>query len=141
MTDFTFDIPERYDAKIADDGVWFSIIDENERLWGEFKCAMFDTDSRRIKLIQDRIKTRYAREIRLKTVDNEALGREVFLEAILLDWRKVNSNGEPVDFSAEAAKAYFSNPKVAKFALPALIEYAQDVRNFQALDKEEVAGN
>lgn len=140
MTAFNFDVPTRFDASVADEGVWFGIHDENDNHWGDFKCAMFDGDSRRIKLLQDRLKKKYAKDIRTGKVDHDALAREVFLEAILQDWRGVKAGGKDVPYSKEAAAAYFALP-TTKYALTALLEYSQDVRNFQQADKEEVAKN
>jgi len=141
MTDFNFDLPERYNETIADEGVWFSVYDENNRLWGEFKCALYDTDSRRMKKAQEALKVKYAKEIRTKSADAEVLGTELFLDAILLDWKLNGKDGKAIKFSKEAASAYFAQKPVAKFVLPALLEYSQEVRNYQVAPKEEVSGN
>lgn len=140
MTDFNFDIPERFDTATADDGVWFAIHDENDRLWGEFKCAMIDPEARKTVLLRDRLKVKHAKDIRLKKLDAIVVAREMFLELSLLDWKMTGKDGKAIKFSKEAATAYFNLPST-KYALDALLDYVQDVRNFQKADKEEIAGN
>lgn len=142
MTDFNFHIPTRYDNATAEEGVWFEVVDENEHSWGEFKCAMMDEDDRRIKLATDRLKQKFAKEIRTKTVDVKVIQRELFLAATLQDWRGVkDGKGKEVPFGAEAARAYFETPAVSRFVLPHLLDYAQDVRNYRGESKDDIAGN
>lgn len=151
MAKFNFDIPTRFDEEQAREGVWFSIEDEHDQLWGEFKLAFLDGDSPEIKKLRTKLKAKYAKDIRLGKLDQDKVAMEVFLECVLLDWKSVKANGKEVSFSKEAAAAYFETPQVKSFAWPALLQYASDVRwyNDKAAeqgvdlveDKEETLGN
>ena len=142
MTDFNFHIPQPFDQQVADEGVDFEFFDKNKVHWGTFKCLYLDANSRKIKLAQDRIKQKYARELRLGTEDNEAIGLELFLDAILVAWSEVkDGKGKEVPYSKEAAEAYFANPTVRAFVLPYLLEAVQDYRNFQKVSAGAISGN
>jgi hypothetical protein len=139
--EIVWDTPSRYNEELADEGVWFSVYDEDDRLWGKFKCAMYDADSRRFKQAFDRLKTKYAKEIRTKSTDAEKMGAELFLDAVLLDWEEVTVGGKEFAFTRANAELYFAHKPHLKFALPKLLEFSQDVRNYQAAPKDEIAGN
>ncbi len=142
MTDFKFKVPQRYDAATAQEGVFFEVVDEYDTSWGEFKCIYSDEDERRIKLASDRLKVKYAKEIRTGKVSTKVLQFEMFLDALLVDWRGVKDDkGKEIPFTKEAARAYFEIPEVAKFVLPHLYDYISDVRNFKLVVKDEVTGN
>ncbi|WP_313040714.1 hypothetical protein [Sphingobium yanoikuyae] len=139
---FGFDIPVRYDADVAVEGVWSPpVLDEHDQCWGEFKLVMYDGDNPAIKKVQERVKIKNARAVRLKQITVDDLALEVFLEAILLDWKGVKKNGVEVPYSKEVAKQYFSIPAVRKVVFVELLEFAADVRNYGAADKEDIAGN
>lgn len=151
MTKFNFDIPTRFDEGQAREGVWFSIEDEHDQLWGEFKLAYLDGDSPEIKKLRTKLKAKYAKDIRLGKLDQDKVAMEVFLECVLLDWRKVKAAGKEVEFSKEAAQEYFENPHVKSFAWPELLAYAGSVLHYNdkaseqgvdpVTDKEETLGN
>jgi len=102
---------------------------------------MYDGDNPAIKKVQERVKIKNARAVRLKQITVDDLALEVFLEAILLDWKGVKKNGVEVPYSKEVAKQYFSIPAVRKVVFVELLEFAADVRNYGAADKEDIAGN
>lgn len=136
-----FAIPQRFENTLADDGQWFEVVDENENVWGEFKCRLMDQDSRTYKLAQERVHNRLEKLHRNKPVEKEVLLREIFLDAVLVDWRKVpGANGKDVPYSAKDAREYFE-AEGTKFALLNLMAFASDVGNFGAANKEEVAKN
>lgn len=136
-----FAIPQRFSNDLADEGVWFEVVDENEITWGEFKCRLMDQDSRSYKLAQERVHTRLQKLHRNKPVENEVLLREIFLDAVLTEWRKVpGPDGKDVPYSADNAREYFET-EGTKFALLNLMAFAQDVGNFKAADKDAIAKN
>ena len=136
-----FAIPQRFESTLADDGVWFGVVDENENHWGDFKCRLMDQDSRSYKQAQERVHTRLQKLHRNKPVENEVLLREIFLDAVLVDWRKVpGANGKDVPYSAQDAREYFE-AEGTKFALLNLMAYAQDVGNFNVANKDDIAKN
>jgi hypothetical protein len=141
MAEFSFHIPSRYDESMASEGSWFDVVDEHGNLWGNFKMVLFDSDNPAIKKAQERTKFKFAKEIRLNQITNDKLALEVFLEAVLIDWEVKDAKGKLVPFSVEAARAYFSQPKVFKFVFPQLLEYAADVRNYSTVDKDDALGN
>lgn len=139
---FGFDIPTRYDAEVALEGVWTPpVLDEHDQQYGEFKLVMFDTDNPAIKKAQEKVRIKNEKAARLKQVTNDDLALEVFLEAILIDWKGVKKGGVEVPFSKEVAKQYFSVPAIRKVVFPELLEFAVNVRNYGTPDKDEVAGN
>jgi hypothetical protein len=136
-----FAIPQRFESTIADEGQWFEVVDEHNNTWGEFQCRLMDQDSRTYKLAQERVHTRMQKLHRNKPVDNEVLLREIFLDAVLVNWRKVpGADGKDVPYSAADAREYFE-AEGTKFALLNLMAYAQDVGNFHKADKEAIAKN
>lgn len=146
MTTFTFDVPERFDSDTAGEGIWIECYSETTLHYGDFKCRYFDGDSREATLLISRLKTKYAKEIRttqdpvaLKELDDR-MAREAFISSVLIDWRGVKAGGKEVAFSAAAAKAYFDLPST-KFVFRHLVAESQDVRNFQAPDKDEIVKN
>jgi hypothetical protein len=151
MAEILFDIPERFDTTSAEEGRWFDVYGENHRYWGDFKCALLNNDSRKIKLAQDRLKVKYARDLRLVSGDDPAkdeqrtalfrkIALEVFLECVLLDWRGVTAGGKDVPYTKANAAAYFSLDST-RYVLDRLLSECQDVLNFQSIDKDEVSGN
>lgn len=139
---FGFDIPTRYDADVALEGVWTPpVLDEHDQQWGEFKLVMFDTDNPAIKKAQEKVRIRNEKAVRLKQVTNDDLALEVFLDAILIDWKGVKKGGVEVPYSKETAKQYFSVSAVRKVVFPELLAFAVDVRNYPTPDKDDVAGN
>lgn len=139
---FGFDIPTRYDADVALEGVWTPpVLDERDQHYGEFKLVMFDTDNPAIKKAQEKVRIKNEKAVRLKQVTSDDLALEVFLEAILIDWKGVTKGGVEVPYSREAAKQYFSVSAIRKVVFPELLEFAINVLNYGTPDKDEVAGN
>jgi hypothetical protein len=50
-----FKRPARYDAQLADDGVWFAIDDELGNEYGMFKCVWFEVGSPRHRAALERL--------------------------------------------------------------------------------------
>lgn len=130
-----FHIPQRYDMTLAEEGVWFSIYDENNTHWGDFRLGYLDPSSPRTELVYKRIRAKYAAQIRSnKLADLEAI-KVVFVEAILKDWRGIKDDkGKEVEFSIENALAYFSE-EGTRYVLSRLGELSGDVTNFTALEQ------
>ena len=142
-TEINFDIPTRYDDATAEQGVWFEVYDEHENHWGNFKCRYLDSDSRAVKLAMDRLRTKFAKDLRTKKPDvADRMALELFLEAVLIGWEGVKAGGKEVPFSATAARAYCSKPKVFKYLVKErLFPECENVLNYPAPDKEAAKGN
>lgn len=144
MTDFNFDIVERYDDELAREGRDFDVYAENGKKMGTFDCAYYSFENSKVKLTQERVRRAYAKDLRVKGNDdpetNLKIVREVFIEAALLGWKDITAGGKEVPFSKEAAKAYFALP-AHSYVFNELLRECMDPMNFQAEDKEEVLGN
>ncbi|WBY16630.1 hypothetical protein PF049_00200 [Erythrobacteraceae bacterium WH01K] len=151
MAKTTFDIPQRYDPKQAQDGVWFEVRDEYEQLWGTFKLAYLDLTDPAWKKEREKLKARYAKDFRLKKKDEDFLLLEAFLQFSLLDWKDVKANGKEVSYTEARAREFFGTDEIYNFAFPTLAMYALDVRNYNdkaieqgvetVEDKDEELGN
>lgn len=135
MPKFEFEYPARYDEAIADDGVWTTVIDENDAVWGRFKLALFDITTQRYKTTLTRLQRKY-RNRKGEPASKDHMTVEIFVEMSLVDW-EVTIKGKAVPFSKEAAIAYLNDDR-ALFALKALSEFANDVRNFQPEGQDEL---
>jgi hypothetical protein len=127
-----FNIPKRYDADLAENGVWFNISDENGNQYGEFKCRFMDTTSQRTELALKRIRTKYASEIRSKKMGDWDSIKVVMAEGVLIDWKMKDDKGKDIPFSIEAALEYFSLEQT-RWVLLELGKLADNVTNFAAL--------
>lgn len=145
-----FKRPVRYDADLANDGVWFAIEDELGNDYGMFKCIWWEAGSPRYRAAQERLerakpalntgngfrqpkkptKREAAREGDLQTIRN-------FVENVLVDWRVDGADGKPVPFTEADAIEYFDvDDPTAIYCFTALLAKAADVRNFQPAEQE-----
>lgn len=116
MTD-EFYFPERFDSTLADDGVKFEVIDENDHVWGVFKCRLIDRTLPRWRTTMERIQRRYKNDNKTKLID---IRGELFVELALVDWEEVkDGKGKAIPFDKATAIRYFMNPR-ARFALDEL---------------------
>lgn len=134
MTDFVF--PTRFDTAIADEGIWFEVVDELDNEWGSFKCVLLDRGIPRYQHAVERLRRKHNGKRKV----SEDFKAELFVELALVDWKLKNAAGKDIPFTKESALSYFSNPR-ATFALDYLSALVEDVRNFQADEEEDVEGN
>lgn len=132
MTEFFF--PDRFDNTLADDGVKFEVIDENDHVWGVFKCRLIDRTLPRWRTTLERVQRRYKNDNKTKLVD---IRGELFVELSLVDWDMKDAKGKSIPFDKAVAVRYFKNDK-AKFALEYLFAMAEDVRNYQPEEQDEL---
>jgi hypothetical protein len=130
MTDFLF--PDRFNDNLAEEGVKFEVIDENDNVWGVFKCRLIDRTLPRWRTTMERIQRRYKNDHKTKLVD---IRGELFVELSLVDWDMKDAKGKAIPYDKATAIKYFNDPR-AKFALEYLFAMAEDVRNFQPDEQE-----
>lgn len=139
----SFDVPNRYDQKLADEGVWFNIV-ENGKKFGRFRCRYLDVYNPRTEVELSRIRHKYKVTGELDLMDETDQVRVTFCEAMLLDWQGVTAGGKPVPFSVENAKAYF-NQTSTRHVFAKLVNLSHDVTNYAedetVLDVEAVEKN
>jgi len=139
MSEFNF--PTRYDEAAADEGVWTSVIDEMDNLWGRFKLCLFDETTQRYRLTMERLMRKYRNAAKSnpgsKEKTNEERAVEVFVELALVDWEITNKAGKAIPFSKEAAVRYLMAPQ-ALYVQNAIVAFARDVRNFQPEEQTEL---
>lgn len=141
MAGIKFKMPVRFDNDVAAEGKWFEVYDEHDNHYGDFKLALADPESRGYKLAQERIRTKFAREIRSNKFDLDAFKKEMLLAVVLLDWRGLlGENDKPIPYSKDNARDYFDQPGVG-FIIRYLMGEAEDVLNYQSSNKDEVSGN
>lgn len=121
-----WNFPKRFDNDIAEDGIWFEVVDENGNEWGAFKCQLIDKTTQRWKNAVARV----VRERQRGNSKVEHTNADLFVEMSLLDWRLKDGNGKAVAFSKDEAKDYFRQPE-AEFVLEQLNARASDVTNYQ----------
>lgn len=127
----------RYDKDMANDGVWFSIIDEVENNYGEFRLRHVDRANPRTKLDFKRIQTKYQESIRSGKMTTDESQRIYFCEAVLVDWKGVlDEKGKEVPFTVADAIEYFSDDDNL-YVLERLIQLSDDIRNFNKLEPVE----
>ena len=128
MTTFAF--PKRYDETVANDGVTFSITDENGNYWGDFTCRHIDEYSQRGELAYKRIRAKYAAQIRSKKLSDYDAIKVVFVEAALCGWSGIkDAKGKEVAFDIATALDYFSQDET-KWLLVHLSRLASDMTNY-----------
>ena len=136
-----FALPKRYDESIANEGVTFSITDENDNYWGDFTCKHLDEFSQRGELAYKRIRAKYAAQIRSKKLNDYDAIKVVFCEASLVNWSGiVDAKGKEVPFSLETALEYFGLDGT-KWLLVHLSRLASDMTNYAAKVEEETASD
>lgn len=138
-----FSIPKRYDAELADAGVWFNIVDENGNEYGEFKCRYLDEASPRTEVAYKRIRQKYAAQIRAKKLTDIEAVKVVFVEAVLMDWKGIkDEKGKEVPYEVATALDYFSLEET-RWVLLQLGKLSGDVTNFapEIVDVEAVEKN
>lgn len=133
-----FKFPKRYDAVVADAGVWFDIYDEVGGHYGEFKVRFADNSNAKFQLISTRLAKKFEVQRRTKVMSDEDFYSQVFIEYALIDWKITGEDGEAIPFSVEDARDYFDNPE-AKFVLNQLISQGLNVENYQPLSPEASA--
>ena len=107
-----FRFTKRYDAQIAKDGVWFDIVTEADDLIGKFKCRYIDPYGVEIDTIRNRIRNKYATQLRDRNA-YDLLGAALLLaDEIVTDWEEIyDEDGELVPFSIEKAIEFFCHPE------------------------------
>lgn len=123
-----FSIPKRYDAAVAEEGVWFEIADEAGQEYGSFKCRYLDELHPRTEVITKRVKTQFATKKGRKADEWEVL-KTIMVECVLLDWKVNDMKGKPVPFTKADALEYFSEIDT-RYCLIALSRLSGDVTNF-----------
>lgn len=121
----------KVDDQASKDGVWFEISDTTK-----FLVKPFSKSNPQIKKVMERHFKPYARQIDMGTLAQskiDEIQRKIFVEACLLDWKGVEIDGAPVEFSKEKAMELFA-------CLPdledTLMRHAEDKSNYR-----EIVGN
>lgn len=140
MTAFHF--PTRYDETQADEGVWTSVVDEMDNVWGRFKLCLFDETTPRHRVTLERLQRKYPAKkgqpnAALKAKSQDEWAVELFVEMSVVDWEMKDAKGKAIPYTPEAAIAYLSDPR-ALFVLKEIGAFARDVRNFQPEEQEEL---
>lgn len=141
MADIRFKIPQRYDMGIAQQGVFFEVVDKEDNHYGEFKCRHIDQDSPAYKKKQEQISLELQRGNRNAKVSDEKLITEIFIKAVLVDWKGIlDENDKPVPFNEKNARDYFDQP-FTQFVRSELMAQAQESHHYKLANKGDVAGN
>jgi hypothetical protein len=141
MSDDLFDFPKLYDETLADDGEWFKVIDENDKLWGDFKCRLIDPTVPHYKIALERLQRKFRKNNPSKVtkkLEEDAIYIELFLELSLVTWRDVpGKGGKPVPFSRENAEKMFAS-RYGPFIFRGLQSKVEDRANFQSDQESEL---
>ena len=152
---FKFDYQDRYDATVAETGVWFAVNDELNQHHGSFKLAFIEPGSPRAvaffekKNLNNKVvhvgngfRTAPTLSKAEEQAEKERKERENisdWLEMTMLDWKGIKAGGKEVPFSLEAACAFFDpNRPIANYIFNALREHSMNVLNFQPEGQTEV---
>lgn len=142
-----FYVPKLYDTTKAEEGEWFSIYDNDDTHYGDFKLKFLDAHSKAGELSYKRVRTKYATEIRTKKLGAYDSLKVVLVELHMVDWKLPTDpndpKAKPVPFSIDNALEYFSMDET-KWIAHRLSELASEPTNFKAAPVEtpdEVAGN
>lgn len=135
----TFNLPNRYDEKLAVKGVEFPIYDDETYL-GTYILGLFNTTAPHVRVAMDRFNRIHKTE-RLKP--RESMIR-AFVEIALHGWKEVPFGPKNTDlpFSKDAAaKLLLTDHQTTNFLVDALFDLSGDVRNFrndpEAVQEEE----
>lgn len=140
-----FDDINTYDEDLANEGAWLTA-ERGGKVYLEALCRYVDPLTTSGELEFKRAKGRVAKTHKggapLTDWDYAIVG---LTYVIMKDWKGVTSKGKPVDFSPEAARAFFTIERNRWIAL-SLLQQANDVGNFMGdindeFDVEEVTKN
>lgn len=128
MSVFEFDVESLYDESIADAGVDFRV-EKNGKYFGTFTMRYVDETRPAGELEYKRVRAQYAKKIRTNQMDMwESLA--VSLSHVqVIGWKDIKRGGKPVDFSVEAALAFFKREDTRWIAIE-LAKFANDSSNF-----------
>lgn len=125
---FDFDVESPYDVDVAEAGVDFNIT-KSGKDFGTFKLRYLDQTTQRGELEIKKLKSMYAKQLRLKTLDDWETIKIVLCHLNLVDWSGITAKGKPVPFSVDTALAYFSLESTRWIALELAAKVA-DPANF-----------
>ncbi|MBT2244577.1 hypothetical protein JQK15_13615 [Sphingobium sp. BHU LFT2] len=132
-----FKFPKRYDKDVASAGIKFDIHDEFGNHYGRFLTRYLNGNDPKYQLIRTRLDRTHALAVKTKQMTDDDVFALAFVEYAIIGWEDVfGEDGEPVEFSLEAAKEYFAEPD-AKFVLGQLISNSLNVEFYQASTPEE----
>lgn len=129
---------KRFDASIAESGVWFKVSDELGNVYGQFLCSLIDAHAQHTNV-------RAQRNPKVRPDGDAKPGEaakqiaDLLVNMSLNDWKDVYlEDGSEAAFSPELAKEYLTEET---FVAQKLLEYAQNVGNYQPQTAEEIAKN
>lgn len=141
-----FKIKPRFDATIAESGIWIDVTDTMDRNHGSFRCALIDKHTQRWKLSLARMEREEALNAKRNRIlkekgepveDNKVnFAAKLLVEMSLLDWKGIEDENGPVPFSKDKALELFSMDDM-QFALEQVLDAAGDIRNYQPDTPEE----
>ena len=135
-----FYVPKLYDSTVAEDGQWFSIYDNDENLYGEFKLKYLDAHSKAGELAYKRVRAKYATEIRTKKLGAYDSLKVVLVELHMVDWKLPtdpnDTKAKAIPFSVNDALEYFSMDET-KWIAHKLSELASEPTNFKGQEAVE----
>lgn len=139
MTEFKKTFPKRFDAKDAENGVWFDVYNENGDFYGSYKCCLFDKHNPYTKIKLERYDRTHRKELQAqgKKPDDQYAVVHFFVHTVLQDWKLLDDEGNQIPYSVENAISVLSDPEAA-FVVEFLFNCAKDVTNFkeQAVEEE-----
>lgn len=129
-----FYVPKLYDTATAEEGEFFSIYDNDETFYGEFRLKYIDPHSRSHEAAMKRVRAKYAQEIRTKKLTGYDSLKVVLVELHMVDWRLPTDpndpKAEPVPFTIDNALEYFSMDET-KWIAHKLSDLCSEPTNFK----------
>lgn len=140
-------INKRFDATIADSGVWFDVEDPMGNTYGSYLCALIDKHTNRWKVTLARMEREHALKQKRNRIlkekgqkvedDTDNFAAKLFVELSLLDWKGlVDENDVEAPFNKDDALEFLCSED-AQWILEALYDRASNIANFQPDSPEE----
>jgi hypothetical protein len=130
---------QRFDSSIAEQGVWFVVRDELGNEYGEFLCSLIDSHAQHTNVRAQRAAKVRPDAAANKPGDAAKQIAELLVTMSLNHWKGVfYADGTEVEFTPETAIEYLTEET---FVATKLLEYAQNVANYQPQSAETVAKN
>lgn len=131
MSKINFVIPTRYDKTLARAGKWVSVRDEVQNHYGDFLVRFYNHSDSDFKLLATRLSNEFEALIEADPSKQADLGRKMFVEFAILDWKLNDGDGEPIPFTKEAALEYLEIPEIGELVFEKLFAVSKNPLNFQ----------
>lgn len=128
----------RFDSDLAETGVWFSVKDELGNHYGDFLCSLIDQHATHTKLRAQRA-TKGRPDRQGQNTDAAKVVAELLVTLSVTDWDGVcYADGKPVEFTRANAVEFFTEET---FVAQQVLEYAQNVANYQPASVDDIVKN